>query len=85
MGQARLRRRAHCDQVKIKGAPQRAVGRSPASSFPFPIPWTNSMGYTPFGGKCADLDQIRRYSDALATIADAPVNSPSLMFSFVMR
>ena len=33
MGQGRLRphRRAHCDQVKTKGAPQRVVGRSPTA------------------------------------------------------
>ena len=31
MGQGRLPRRAHCDQVKTKGAPQRGAGRSPAA------------------------------------------------------
>ena len=35
MGQARRQpsRRAHCDQVKTKGAPQRGAGRSPAAFF----------------------------------------------------
>ena len=31
-----------------KGAPQLVVGRIPTSSFPFPLPWTKSMGLNSF-------------------------------------
>ena len=44
MGQGRLPRRAHCDQVKTEAAPQLVVGRSPTSSFPFPVPMDEVHG-----------------------------------------